>query len=298
MAEPKKSVSQELQGEVDKGEESFSVDTAPIETKSESDAPAEEVVEEDTPEPEVEEGGEVEEEVVEKKPILDDDKLPKGVQKRLDKMRRKQGDAEREAESLRAEVDVLKKAAEARPDIGARPDITNFETEGEYLEALTDYKVEKALAEREEKRIEKDKELAEKRQEDLAKQRYREIQRALQESSAAKSNDDFDDVIENLKITDTMIQVMERLPNFGDVAYELGKKSSLVNDIAEMPAIEAALKLKEISDNLKTKKTTKAPAPIRPVGGSGGGIKSLEDMSQAEYNKFRDKQDKERKGRY
>jgi len=91
---------------------------------------------------------------------------------------------------------------------------------------------------------------------------------------------------------------MERLPNLGDVAYELGKKSGLVEDIADMPAIEAALKLKEISDNLKIKKTTSAPIPVRTVRGSGGGIKSLEDMSMPEYIKFRDKQDKERQGRY
>ena len=303
MAEPKKSVSQEPQGTVDQGEESFSVDTTPVEIKPGIDAPAKEEVVDDevsddevTPPSDDDEGGEVPP-VEDVTPVEDDDKLPKGVQKRLDKMRRKQGDAERETEALRDEIKALKKAAEARPDIGARPDITNFETEGEYLEALTDYKVKQAMAEQTEKQIVKDEESAKQRQEDLAKQRYKEIQRALRESSASK-HDDFDDVIENLKMTDTMIQIIERLPNLGDVAYELGKKPSLVEDIADMPAIEAALKLKEISDNLKTKKVTKAPAPVRPVSGSGGGIKSLEDMTQAEYNKVRDKQDKERKGRY
>ena len=108
----------------------------------------------------------------------------------------------------------------------------------------------------------------------------------------------FEEVIEDLNITGDMINILESLPNIPEVVYELGKNQEAVSDLVEMPFLQAAYRMKTISDELIKKKATKAPAPINPVTSSGGAIKSLEKMSMSEYSAYMDKRDKERKGRY
>jgi len=296
MAEPKQSVSQETPGAIDEGKESFTVDQTPepVEGKTETDDSGEVIEEKGELEPEIEPEAEPKEEKIVPEPE-DEGILPKGVQKRIDTITRKRREAEREADALRAENEALKSAAESRPDIGPEPNISDFETEGEYLKALSKFQVKEAVAEQNEERRKKDEETAKQRQEEIIKERYDDIQLALKSTSSKYP--DFDEVIEGLKVTDPILQVMEKLPNLGEVAYMLGKKPTLIAEIAKMPIIEATLKLKEISDNLQSKKTTKSPTPIRPVSGTGGGIKSLEDMSFPEYRKVMEAREKERRGR-
>ena len=322
--DPKASVSQELTGVVDIGKESFSVDTTPppVEGKPAEDAKEEtgekkEVEEKKEEKPTSEEEKKEDEEVkpkeaakkeepkVEPEPEPEDDiKLPKGVEKRLAKMRRKQGDAERRAEAAEAELKVLRAEAKPKIDIGnepERPDINAFESEDEYdkardkyLEDLTAFRVKQAIAEQGETQRQADVEAVKKTQEDIQRERQTEIQRGLREG--ADKYDDFEDAIKDVQIPNFMIEILEKLPNLGDVAYRLGKEPGLLDEISMLSTVDATMRLLELSNSLKPKKTTKAPAPIKPVTTAGGGIKSLEQMSYPEYKKYMQKRERERKG--
>jgi len=291
MAQPAKSESQELPRVTDTGEESFSVDTTIVEEpKAEPKAEEEPTTE---GEPKAGEEPKEEEPVVETpEPVHE---LPKGVQKRIDVITRKRRDAERELEVVYAENEALKRAAEENVVVGDKPDVNDFETEEAYYEALTDYKVSTAMAKRDERQRDRDEAARERREIQAQSDLERNIRAALDDAS--DKYDDFDKVIKDVEITESMLQVLERLPNAGDVAYKLGKTPGLVDSIVSMPIVEATLKLKEISDKIKTPKINKAPNPLRPVAATGGGIKTLENMSMSEYNKVRDKQDQERRGR-
>jgi hypothetical protein len=227
----------------------------------------------------------------------DDSNLPVGVRKRLNKMRWEKGETEREAERLRAENAALKAANEKAKIDSEEPDITKFETEAEYLKALTAYQVKKQLAD---KAVEDSKKSVDsaKEQDDREKaERHTAIQSSLKE--AEKKYDDFKaTVIDNkdLKITEQMVDIMMDLPNMGEIAYRLGKNPDLAAEIASMPLTKQAFALKDISDQIKSKKITKAPNPVRSIGATGGDIKALSDMTYAEYKKYMDKREQERRG--
>ena len=307
--EPKESMSQELPGVVDEGGMSFSVDSTPegeVESpkeevtstskeKDDEEIPAfegEEVKEEGTSAPE-EKTDAKEEEVPSKEEKKDG--LPKGVRKQIDRLTRKRREAEREAEALRLENETLKKSTEFKKDIKDKPDIVDFDTEEEYTEALIDYRVSMALVDEKERQRLKSEEELKARQEAIANERHARIQR--EQKKASSKYDDFEDVIEDLKITDSMVQILEEMPNMGDIAYKLGKDPELVAEIMDMSIVEATLRIREVSEELKPKKITKTPAPLRPVSGTGGHVKSLDEMSYPEYRKAMEARDKERRGR-
>ena len=296
--EPLESVSQEIAGVIDTGEESFSVDStpAPVQGKTEEseEKPGEEKPAQETA-PALEEGGEKEELAAEELPA---EELPKGVKKRLATVTRKRHEAERETMVVRAEnrelLTRLKKLEHPGTEPGQEPQIDDFDTEEEYLEAVSEHKADLKVAERDAVQREEWEKEAQGKQEEDAQVRQDNFQAKLKEG--IEKHEDFEEVIEDLNITGDMIHILESLPNISDVVYELGNNPKAVADLVEMPFLQAAYRMKAISDGLAKKKTTKAPAPIVPVSTTGGLMKGLENMSQAEYNLYMDKRDKERKG--
>ena len=305
--QPSISTSQENVQVMDTGEESFFVDSTPSvsteekgteqKTESGTESGTEQKIEQETEtEPETEEPGTEpeaeEEEEPENEPYSDKErqKLPKGVEKRLAKMRKKQGDAERRAEAAEMELEALKRKQELAKstEIGEKPKVDDFETEEEYLEALADYKINKKYAELEAKK-------AEQLEAKVAKERKiieRRKQEKLQESfgKAAKKYKDFNETVKDVFISNAMAEVLAIIPNAGDVAYYLGKNPDITEDIASMPTVETVLAIQEISNKVKPKKTSKAPAPINPIKTQGGNIKTPEHMTMKEYIEFRRKQ--------
>ncbi|MBE9581320.1 MAG: hypothetical protein IMF18_06850, partial [Proteobacteria bacterium] len=233
-------------------------------------------------------------------PAGDDEDIPAGVKKRLATVTRKRREAERTSATLQTQNQELLSRIEALEHPGEKsgkePQIDEYETEEEYLEAVSDYKADQKIAERDTAaQIEQEDEIREE-QEAEAQARQGALMEKLQKG--VEKYDDFEDVIEDLNITGDMISILESFPNIPDVVYALGNDPEIVAKLVEMPFLEAAYTMKKISDGLTKKKLTKAPAPVKPVSTSGGAIKSLEQMSQKEYNMYRDKQDQERRGTY
>ena len=314
--DPAESASQELRGIVDDGGESFAVDgiVEKAEEKEEKETPAaEEKPTEEKPgeeKPTEEKPGEKKlteekpgKEASDEKPPAEpvDEELPKGIKKRLATITRKRHDAERDAEATRAENAELRTKLDALEHPGSEtegeePQIDNFDTEEEYLEAVTDWKADQKIAEREAAWEAEQEEKVREEQEATAQERQGAFKSELEKG--VEKYEDFEDVIEDLNITGDMINILESLPNIPDIVYMLGNSPDTVKELVDLPFLQVAYKMKTISDGLAKKKNTKAPAPVKPVGTSGGVIKSLESMSMSEYNAYMDKKDKERKGKY
>ena len=80
-----------------------------------------------------------------------------------------------------------------------------------------------------------------------------------------------------------------------DIAYFLGKNLAEARRIASLNSAAAQareigkleLRLAEKSTPVQAKEPSRAPAPIAPVGSGKGGDKGPEQMSMAEYAKWR-----------
>ena len=182
-------------------------------------------------------------------------------------------------------------------EANGRPAVDSFDTYEEYIDALTDWKVDQ-----------KHKETTEKQKLDRAKQTYAEQLNTFQERVAdyAAENDEFEDAIynvddvtmspglqESLLVSDFAPEVMFEIAKDRESYIALNKKNPIA--IArEIGKIEARIALSKESDKTEessSKKVRKAaPKPISPIGASKTQVsnKKPEDMSYQEYKKWRE----------
>lgn len=215
---------------------------------------------------------------------------PRGVQKRLDELRRQAGDAQRMNERLmsvleRTLVNGEPPRAEQPSGPPKREDFASYE---EYLEAKADFRIAQTLTGLEQKAVEARRAQAVEQRESTWQER---------QAAAAKKYADFEDVAlaDDLAITPVMAEAMKDSEMGPDVAYHLGKNPAEARRIAmlhpaaqvrEIGKIEARLEAKPL-----TRQASKAPPPIDPIGGSSaGGSGDVSKMSQAEYEAHRAKQ--------
>jgi hypothetical protein len=313
MSDPKASAAQELTQVIDTGEESFSVDNIqPAESATQEVSEPAKKEEQVTTQPE-DKGGEKKPKEKEEKPAKKEEPKPdegeefsQGVQKKIGKLTRKRRDAERltdaevkrretaesDLEKLQKENEELRNAAVSNK----KPNIDDFDSDELFYEALTDWKIDirdaKTKAESKKTKAKK----TEQELDDVEAGRIKEIHKTF--GKGAEKYDDFDVVIKDLEVPTSTLSVFKSLENAVDVAYYLGNNPDEADDLKEMDAARAGAELQRISIKIKPKKTTSAPKPIKPVSTTGESVKSLDEMGMAEYNKTRDKQDKERSGRY
>lgn len=237
----------------------------------------------------------------------DDEDKPKpkkkgGFKRRIDKLNSKLSAKEQELEYWRKQalerkdIDAEReqKQAPLRPD--GKPSADDFDSHEEYVEALTDWKLEQKLSEREQKQ----KETELKTEFQKAVSTYQE---RVQEFK--KSHKDFDRVIESAEDITLSLTVQDTLltSELGpQLAYELSKNVEELERINALPPFQAARELgkleAKLSDSSLSRKTevkvSKAPKPINPVGSksSGSSTKSIydPDLSQKEYERLRNEQ--------
>lgn len=213
---------------------------------------------------------------------------PKGVQKRLDELRRQAGDAQRMNERLLALMEkTLVKGEAPRAEVpSGPPKRENYESWEDYAEAKADWQIAQRLQE-----IEQKAEIA--RRQQAVQQRESTWQQ--REAEAAKKYEDYEDVVtaEDLSITPIMAEAIKDSDLGADVAYYLGKNPKEAERISALSPAAQVRELGKIEARLEMKpaKTpSKAPPPIEPVGGGkAGGEPDLSRMSQAEYEAYRAK---------
>ena len=227
---------------------------------------------------------EVKTEEAEKEP--DESSLPEGVKKRIDKVTRQKYEAIAESNRLKAEIEQLR--AQIAPKQEA-PDISQFDTLDEYVEAMSEYKTnQKAQATQNQQ--------AQQTQAQAVAQDW--VAKVDKVRSVAP---DFDAVFGNvasIEFAPIALEAVAQHPKGAEIAYMLGKDIGEAYRIAALPPSHQLMAIGELAARTnvpKPKTVSTAPAPVKPVGSSNGGKKSINEMSDKEYNEFRANQIKQRR---
>lgn len=231
----------------------------------------------------------------------DKPKQKNGYQKRIDKLRARLTQAEQRALEAEARANAKEqerlaqtqdtKATETKSADG-RPNPDNFETNAEYIDALTDWKLDQ-----------KEKQRAEKEEKQKITQTYEQLGKSYNESVEAfkAKTKDWADVWEDVahvKVSPIVESEILHSELKAELAYEIAKNPAEFERINSLPATQAIKAIGIIEDRLKrskseekpkpeAKKQTKAPPPLASVSGNTSVAKSLHDMDPDEYIKAR-----------
>ena len=245
----------------------------------------------------------------EKSPGEPENKPPRGVQKRLDELARREGEAVRRAEAAEARLDKALQALESRTGVQAegvkqaienqdpepaKPAKTDYSDPETYEAALSAYTDTKAgwIARREVKAklAEEHKKVADKEVEEGNK--AIQAQYATKVEKAREKYDDFDEVAysPDVHISIPMAQVIMRSEQGSDLQYYLGKNKAEAERISKLPLDMQLVEMGQVLARLKepakapSPTLTQAPKPIKPLGaGSDAAQKSVEEMTMEEY---------------
>lgn len=225
----------------------------------------------------------------------DKPKRKSGTQRLKEKLAQEQTRREALEERLaRLEGAGDKKAdkAEPKPDTTGKPNPDSFETHAEYVEALTDWKLEQK------EKASKEQEARSKLEAEIKSQEAAYQKRVETFKESVKDYDDtlaeLDDIIFPAAVLDA-IQSSDLGPQ---IAYDLAQDRKEAERIAALSPgaaykaigkLEAKLEAKAAeAKKPEPKKTTSAPAPIDPVGSGKSTVKkSPEEMSYSEYERYR-----------
>ena len=226
-----------------------------------------------------------------------------GFKRRIQKLSKQLSAKEQEAEywkqeALKRQSSPEKETKAQTPNKEAdsdKPKADNFDSHEEFVEALTDWKLEQKIkAQKETERVERAK-----------TEQQSQIQKHLDRvKSFADVHDDFHDLIEELDDVPMSMAVQEVILNSDngpELMYELAKNRKEYERICSLPAIQAARelgkfesKIAKSSESTNEKPTTKAPPPISPLKAkSSSSVKKTifdPNLSQAEYERLRREQ--------
>lgn len=234
-------------------------------------------------------------------------KAKSGFKKKIDKLNRRLADAEREVAYLRGNADAKKTPDGPKPEVKVEasttgePDPDKFGSHAEYLKAVAkwtvaeDKKADQAKAETE-------------RQKDGEMKAVERLATSI--ASFKESHKDFDDVVtDEFKTTPALERAILDSEDPAILMYELCKDPEAYEKIVALPEKQLIRALGRFEAKIEPraeakpaasqeKPTSKAPAPINPVGnkGTGAGKKSINDpnLSQREYEAIRAEQQKSR----
>ena len=224
----------------------------------------------------------------------DEHRVPKGVQKRIDRLTQ-------EKYRLRAELDFLRgqQPQQAQPAQQAQqpsqaPKLEQYNSIEEYLDALADHKASQKFDHLAKEREAKESQT--RQQQEVAKlhESY-----TKQTEQARQAYGDFDDVVQDpdLPISQAMAEAIMRSTNGADVAYYLGKNPDQAARIASLDPFSAAVEIGRIAATIvrpQPRKTSNAPPPIQPVGARATPVTDPDKMSADEWIKWRNGQLKKR----
>ncbi len=189
----------------------------------------------------------------------------------------RQREAERQASTLRDEVESLRAKLKA-------PDPNQYDDNAQYTADTLTHQLDKREVERAEKQI---------------AQAEASRRGAVAESWRERVNDfkqdvsDFDDVVYvklNSAVSETTAMMIAELEEGPQVAYHLGKNASEARRIESLPDRAKAFELGKLAGRLTTpapRKVTTAPAPINSVSGNRQSSNvSIEKMDMADYAKL------------
>ncbi len=229
-----------------------------------------------------------------------DDKPQKkrsGFKRRIDKLSKRLTEKEAETEywkqeALKKNQQAPEKSEASLPQAASegRPDPDSFDLHEEYVEALTEWKLEQKLQERE---VRERQERAKSEGESIFSAHMNRVDQFRQ------AHDDFDEVIEDVSsipVPSTIQEAIITSENGPELMYQLAKNPEEFERLCKLSPLQAARELGKFEAKLsqsslkkpETKKTN-APPPINPVGSKATkSTRSPEEMSFQEYKKWRE----------
>lgn len=282
----------------------------PVVTSSEQDAVPEAtpVTEPTTPQKptEPEAGSADGEQAPEPQTPEDDDALPplpKGVQRKINRLTRKAKDAERTAHERELELQLaherLKQYEPARPtqpepEKGGEPTLEQFDYDyTAYAKAVSDWNFDKRMTER-------DQHEANAKRQKQVQERMQSI--AAQEAAFMAGHPDYEDIAKDptLPISEVMAEAMRDSDDAPAIAYYLGNHREEAAQIAQMSPAAAGRAIGRIESKLSApssepgqppRRVTQAPPPVTTLNSGAPISKSLEDIKDmGEYAAERKRQ--------
>jgi hypothetical protein len=257
-----------------------------IEQQTEA-APVEESKDTAPPEPATPDGKDEKDKAEVEERKLTQKEVDEAIQKRLARESRKlerQIRAEIENKYLREQLDSQQRR-EAPTQPSGEPKAESFKSYEDYIDKLTDWKLEQKLA---------------KMQETSAQQRQAEAQ-AEYEAKAGDNlrkgidkYDDYEDVVESIPpdyVTGPMVQAIAESDAADEISYYLGNNHKEAASIAKLSPVQQVKAIDRLEAKLKAPpQVTKAPAPAETTGkGRAKTEPDLSKMSVSEYAEYRAK---------
>ncbi|MGB1290528.1 MAG: hypothetical protein ACPG5Z_00250 [Pseudoalteromonas sp.] len=277
---------EEIQDDVQETETVETLDANESEAEESSDEIESE--ESETTEQDDEESAEEDAEKVAAKPKQN------GFKKRIDRYKRKVSRANEEVEYWKAQALKVKDQpmTDEKPmKAEGRPVADDYDSHEEFVEAITDWKVDLALKSQTEKQEQK-------KAESVKEQRAKTWQTRMEAFS--EKTPDFEEIMEDAndeKLTGVMTEAILDSDLGPEVLYHLAKNPNEVERIKGLSDLGAVREIGKIEAMISpskkvTKKITKAPAPLSK---SKGGAKFSKDISDKdlpfkEYEALRNKQ--------
>lgn len=216
-------------------------------------------------------------------------RLPKGVERRLNKLTRQLKEAQEELRLRNAPEEKPQRGkAEETPDADKKPVVADFDNYEDFIEALAEWKADKLINAAEARRATKNADT------DFSK-RFVEGKKAFK---------DWDEVVtDDVKVSKAMEDAIKATDIPAAVIYHLSDNPEEADRILALPAVKQVLEIGKIEDALAKaakkgaddkpgKKPSNAPEPITPVKPSGKTVtKSLEDMDPDEFIRHQNKKD-------
>ena len=210
----------------------------------------------------------------------DESSLPEGVKKRIDKVTRQKYEAIAEANRLRAELEQLRAQFAPKQEV---PDISQFDTMDDYVEALVEYKYQNNMLSQQEKYAERA------REQRVAREWTDKVEKVRAVAP------DFDEAFANvaeITFAQSTLDAVAGHEKGAEIAYLLGKDPVKAYQIASLPPIQQLMAIGEIAakTNLTRPKTvTNAPPPVKPISGKSS-IVDPNSLSTKEWVEYRNKQ--------
>ena len=220
----------------------------------------------------------------------DEHRVPKGVQKRIDRLTQEKYRLRAELDFLRSQQPQQAQTAQQAQQPSQAPKLEQYNSIEEYLDALADHKASQKFDHLAKEREAKESQT--RQQQEVAKlhESY-----TKQTEQARQAYGDFDDVVQDpdLPISQAMAEAIMRSTNGADVAYYLGKNPDQAARIASLDPFSAAVEIGRIAATVvrpQPRKTSNAPPPIQPVGARATPVTDPDKMSTEDWLKWRNDQ--------
>lgn len=220
----------------------------------------------------------------------------KGFKKRIDKLSKRLSQTESDVQYWKQEALKNQKQPEAKPEPKAeviaegKPKAGDFDTHEEYVEKLAEWKSDQRWKENENKQ----REAQFKTEQQKLVSSYQAKMKALKDEH--KDADDIIESVSDILVPPVVQQILLESENGHQLSYELAKNRDEFERICKLSPIAAARELGKFEAGLKPSKaseqikTTKAPAPISPVGSKGSNSsKNPDEMDFQAFKKWREK---------